>query len=360
MPIIENMVMEFIDSPFDYKMYHLINSGMEVYRLEDAYGHEKDGYNLMGRLVALFGRPNVQRLSGHDGRIYMWLRDDRFIMANVNAQRHWSVIGLSTSLKEMETLKEHFFLCVEDRVSSTVSTVVQTGGGGLALRSIGRINTPLERGNYDDVVLERYDYVVSSLQTSSPCGRLIVMDGPPGTGKTHMIRGLVADCPHAHYIIVGSTLAGNLTGPAVMNLLVDSARDIGDHAKASPMVLIMEDADSSVADRESVGSRQDRLGDILNLGDGLLGEMLDLRVIITTNTKKVNLDPAIQRPGRMCAHIHIPQLSRSQGHAIYKRITGKSVVIGEQPTLAEIYRMAREDGWEPKTKVEDEVGGNYA
>ena len=53
----------------------------------------------------------------------------------------------------------------------------------------------------------------------------------------------------------------------------------------------MEDADATLATRQidNVG----RLSDLLNMSDGILGEMADLRIIATTNAKSTEIDEAV-------------------------------------------------------------------
>jgi len=80
----------------------------------------------------------------------------------------------------------------------------------------------------------------------------------------------------------------------------------------------------------------------------LLGEMLDVRIIATTNASKMELDGAITRPGRMCQHIEFESLDVKTATKLYNKLTKKKTAPIKTPlTLAEVYRMAREDGWVP-------------
>jgi ATP-dependent 26S proteasome regulatory subunit len=77
---------------------------------------------------------------------------------------------------------------------------------------------------------------------------------------------------------------------------------------------------------------------------------LDLRIIATTNAKKVQIDEAILRPGRLCVYCSVGHLPAKQAGEVFRRLTGSEQEFGEKTTLAEVYRLARKDGWSPKEK----------
>lgn len=219
--------------------------------------------------------------------------------------------------------------------------VLTRGPQGFALSSAGRVDAPLVRENYAPEALAHYDHVVGCLRTNSPCGRLVLLDGSPGTGKSYMIRGFASDV-RATFVIVSSSLVGQISGPDVVPVLLNSGPA---EEKRGPIVLVLEDADAALVTRER-GSLSG-LGDVLNIGDGLLGELADLRIIATTNADRVELDPAIMRPGRMCAHIQVGTLSAEAASGAYRRLMGPDAVRLPESSIAEVYRLARADGWEP-------------
>src|SRR5438874_1723516 len=104
---------------------------------------------------------------------------------------------------------------------------------GLRSCQLGRIAAPLERGNYAEAILENYDHVVEDLRSDKPCGRLTLLTGEPGTGKSYLIRGLIAEAP-ALFVFVPSGLAGELATPELLPLLIRHRHD------GRPIVLILE------------------------------------------------------------------------------------------------------------------------
>jgi SpoVK/Ycf46/Vps4 family AAA+-type ATPase len=123
-------------------------------------------------------------------------------------------------------------------------------------------------------------------------------------------------------------------------------------------VLILEDADECLVARGSeVGSP---VTSLLNITDGILGSVLDIRVIATTNAKHTDFDKAITRSGRLSQHINIGSLCGGQAEDIYKRLVGKSSNFfknSEKYILSDIYRKAVGDGWSPKVSKEKKVVG---
>ena len=219
-------------------------------------------------------------------------------------------------------------------------SVLVRNQAGYDLATAGNVGLALERSNYPPDVLERYDHAISCLRSKRPCGRLVLLDGPPGTGKSYLIRSL-PPAADGLYVLVAPSLVGNLSGPELVPVL------LGNHNRDRPIVLIIEDADDALVKRE-LGDRA-KLSEILNIGDGLLGQMMDLRIIATTNAGRRDLDPAVTRPGRLCSHVHTPDLGHDHANSIRKRLLdgGSEHPRGYGRTLADVYRAAREDGWKP-------------
>ena len=219
---------------------------------------------------------------------------------------------------------------------------------GLDVMSLGKIEEPLERGNYEESVLADYDHIVSCMMSSTPCGRLSLLSGPPGTGKSFMIRAMITEVK-ARFLLASHQMLGQLSGPDVYPLLSDDDAESEGGGKRKPTVLIIEDADEVIkSGRESKG-----IFEVLNLGDGLFGQMADIRLILTTNSPSIQLDKAIVRPGRMCRHMELAVLHRTHAGKILARLTEKKQTenMFTAPTsLAEVYRTAREDGWTPEVR----------
>lgn len=226
--------------------------------------------------------------------------------------------------------------------------VVGTSPNGPKLTQIGFDGEPLIRENYNDAFLKAYDRIVMDLVAETPSGRISIMHGPPGTGKTFAVRALLHDVEGPTFIVVPPAMVPELTSPGLVNMLVDLKR------RKRTLVLLIEDADEILTVRDA--GNMSAIAAVLNLSDGIIGSLLDLRIVATTNAKKVELDPAVKRSGRLSAIAEVGSLNQAGAEAVYKRLTdreaGDAFKTHKHWVLADVYRKAKEDGLKPEQRME--------
>ncbi len=238
--------------------------------------------------------------------------------------------------------------------------VIAQGRHGLTMSVASRdIARPLERGNYGAPTLAAYDRAVADLQLSDPGGRLVIIDGPTGTGKTWMIRGLMDACPHARFIHCSPTLVASLNGPDFMPLLMEDRlmNEVSIGSDGVPLVLIIEDGDACLLKR--AGDNMNQIQALLNTVDGLMSAAFDLRAIVTTNSSHLRnrneeIDEAMTRAGRLSERITVPKLDGPHHYAVLERLVGgpeieqdARMAHDKRYSLAEVYAHARMLGWTP-------------
>lgn len=228
---------------------------------------------------------------------------------------------------------------------------------GVRFFNIGFAAVPINRTNYTDDVVTAFDSICAELNSSTPSGRLTILDGPPGTGKTYLIRGVMDAVANGMFIFVPPTMISQLGDPSLITALLE----LGEGRKSGPSIFVLEDADQCLVERNTMN--MNNISALLNLTSGIMGELLDIRVIASSNAERVEIDNALRRPGRLSEQITIGPLTDEQARTIFCELTGMGTVptswITGNFTLADIYKLARQHGWVPPATKQVAPGGRY-
>ncbi len=308
-------------------------------------------YNELGAATEALGGRNVRPLvpspGGDADAMFVW--PDGALSFNVNCEdRDIEVFWSSRDPDQFKAMSSLVAEHVKPRVTSGKVYTVVMGREGPKLESIGLAGVPLIEGNYTPAVIEDFHHVVEDFQTDPPCGRVVIFNGSPGTGKSFALRALLHAVPDAVFVLIQPSMVQDLAGPSFIKALI-SAREAH---RNTPTILVIEDADECLVHRD--GANMGSISAVLNLGDGMLGSLFKIRIVATTNAGHLRadetLDEAILRPGRLCRLIHVGALPAKQAGEVYKRLTGETLKFDSDVTVAEVYRIARDKGWKPKAE----------
>lgn len=162
------------------------------------------------------------------------------------------------------------------------------------------------------------DYMKSSAS-------ILLITGQPGTGKTTLLRHLIADFKLTAHVIYDEALMEK-----------DSIFQSFLFGKGN--LMIIEDADTLLASREH--DKNKLMSRFLNVSDGLI-KMPDKKLVFTTNiTDFGRVDPALTRPGRCFGVLHTRALNLDEAQAAARVAKVPIPMERKEYTLAQLFNQS--------------------
>ena len=217
----------------------------------------------------------------------------------------------------------------DSKIKSKISLVTTTRAGlGTVEQNIKPTNIDIPL-NYGEGFVKIHEKIVSRLNEDKGKG-LVLLHGLPGTGKTNYIRHLCGQL-NKEIIFIPPFMADSISSPDFITFLLEHTNSI----------LVIEDAEKVVLDRDGDGSSRQGVSNLLNITDGLLSDCLSIQIIATFNTSRDRIDKALLRKGRLIAEWKFDALSVEDSNNLLKSI-GREDVSDKPLTLTEIYNMDEE------------------
>ena len=177
--------------------------------------------------------------------------------------------------------------------------------------------------NYNDDFLPINKKVIDFVNDDNKSG-IVLFHGKFGTGKTTYLRHVITQTKKK-VIYLPVSVFERIEDPNFLRFLVNHTGSIW----------LIEDCENLVASREN-GKRSGSISALLNLGDGLLADALNIQVICTFNTELKNIDNALLRKGRLITRYEFAPLAIEKTKHLLKK-NGIDYTKNEPLTLAQIY-----------------------
>lgn len=169
---------------------------------------------------------------------------------------------------------------------------------------------------YNDNFKPVHEHMVDKLNNGGK--GIVLLHGVAGSGKTSYIKYLTTLVDHK-FVFLPIGMIGHLSSPSF----------IGDLISKKGCVLVIEDCENYIQDRRT--SQESVVSPLLQLTDGILSDITDIKVICTFNNDLTKVDEALLREGRLIAEYKFDKLTTDKVEAL----TGHHS--NEEKTLAEIF-----------------------
>lgn len=177
--------------------------------------------------------------------------------------------------------------------------------------------------NYAPEVVEKVRKLLNVTLKDATHG-LVVISGPPGTGKSYLIRMLISETNRR--AVVCSPPSDFLGEARLLNKVTE---------RFKRSLIVLEDVGDYLTE-DNVTQHIDVTSTLLNCSDGLLSLLADTIFVLSFGADMGKISRAITRPGRCLAHIDIGELPYERAQSLVN-----FQIPAREYTLAEVYEMRR-------------------
>lgn len=231
---------------------------------------------------------------------------------DIDVREYFHILGKF----QVQSIKENYFSVIARSEYSEF-------GYNLVNFPIKEINIDIKK-MYNEDMIPVNNEIIKFLGEGETNG-FILLHGKQGTGKTTYIRHLIKSVD-SRFIYMPVHMASAMDSPHFLPFLINFPGS----------VLIIEDCEEIIRSRETTQGDNSGIANLLNIGDGLLSDALNLKVIITFNTNIDKIDKAILRKGRMKARYEFKELETYK----VKTLLDELHITGTEPqpmTIADVF-----------------------
>lgn len=263
-------------------------------------------------------------------KIHFVLLDGILIEFTLNNDKFSQLIIFGPTRQQVEQFKDLHQFCnqlinvPEERIP-TITLIGKNNHGFEAFsKPIKKYDTEFSLDFYNEDFSMISKGILSKLDKNDING-LILLHGGIGTGKTNYIKYLIGNLKKKVFYVPPDIIPA-LSDPSFIKFVSYTLQN---------SVLIIEDAENVLKSREGGGNHA--VSNILNMSNGILGDILNICIICTFNCDKELIDKALLRPGRLIASYEFKELSLEKTNNLLEKLYGEAAHSDKPMTLAEIF-----------------------
>jgi SpoVK/Ycf46/Vps4 family AAA+-type ATPase len=275
---------------------------------------------------ALMGKSDELDFSSDESNTLFFFCKGSLLIRLNNYGKNAYLSVYSSNMEELKKAKKECECFVERKKKNSEIGVLIAVQGHVQIKKI-----PLEVAELDvalnygsDFAKQKHDSIVQKLKEER--SGLYLFYGEAGTGKTNYVKYL-SKLVHRDFIFVPTNMIDSLVSPDLIQTLINHEN----------LVLILEDAEKAVVNREE-NHNEALVSTILNLTDGIIGNLFNVSILVTFNTAKERIDKALYRKGRLKVEHDFKPLDIKDSQALLDKL-GKNAKATKPMTLAQIYNV---------------------
>ena len=196
-----------------------------------------------------------------------------------------------------------------------------------------KINVNIKNNYNDDLP---YNEILNILNREGESA-LLLFYGDPGTGKSSLIKKLISEEKDKDFVFMDGTLLANVQQDKLMSYFLEN----------QDTVFIFEDCEKILLNRDH--NYNPTMSILLNLTDGIISDVLNIKIICTFNTALSNIDKALLRKGRLKLKYEFRKLDKEKVRKLLKDDS-----INQDMTLADVYHYKEENDY--SKKITNKIG----